>query len=83
MHIRRSDELFILLAVRSKGNTAMEEYLQIRPYLFQMLLAGKFHDTHQHAEHPARNTRDIGYVLIHRFAGNKVAFHFEIAQESG
>ena len=28
-------------------------------------------------------SRDIGYVLIHRFAGNKVAFHFEIAQESG
>ena len=60
----------------------MEEDLQIRPYLLQMLLAGKFHHTNQYAEHPTWNTRDIGYVLIHRFTGNAVAFHLEIAQKS-
>jgi hypothetical protein len=40
MHVRRSNELLILLAIRSKSDTAMEEDLQIRPYLLQMLLAG-------------------------------------------
>ena len=83
MHVRRCDELLILLAVRSKGNAAMEEHLQVRPYLLQMLLAGEFHHTYQYAEHPARHTRDIGYVLVQRFMGDAVALHLKVAQQCG
>ena len=82
MHVRRSDELLILLAVRRKGDAAMEEHLQVWPHFLQMLLAGKLHHTHQHTEHPARNTRDIGHVLVQGFMGNAVALHLEIAEQS-
>ena len=82
MHVRRSNELLILLAIRCKGNTTMEENLQVWPYFFQMLFAGKFHDTYQYAEHPAWNTRDISNILIQGFLRNTVALHLKVAQES-
>ena len=82
MHVRRSDELLILLAVRREGDAAMEEHLQVWPHFLQMLLAGKLHHTHQYAEHPARNTRDIGHVLVQGFMGNAVALHLEVAEQS-
>ena len=60
----------------------MEEHLQVWPHFLQMLLAGKLHYTHQHTEHPARNTRDIGHVLVQGFMGNAVALHLEVAEQS-
>ncbi len=57
----------------------MEEHLQARPYLLQMLLAGEFHHAYQYAEHPARHTRDIGYV-VQRFMGDAVALHLNAEQ---
>ena len=39
MHITLGDKLLILLTVRCKGYSSMEEHLKVRPYLLQMLLA--------------------------------------------
>jgi len=83
MHVGRCDELLILLAIRRKGNAAVEEYLQVWPYLFQMFLARYFHHTHQHAEHPTRHARYVGHVLVQGLMCDAVALHLEIAQQGG
>ena len=46
VHALLGNELFILFTIRCESNTAMEEYLQIRPYLLQMLLTTQLHYTH-------------------------------------
>ena len=52
VHIRRGYQLLILLAIRRKGHTTMEEHLDIGPHLLQMLFARHLHHTGQHGEHP-------------------------------
>ena len=83
MHTWRSDELLILLAIRSECDATMEENFQVRPYFLKMLLAREFHDTYQYAEHPTRNTRNISHVLIHRLTGNAITLHLKVTQKSG
>ena len=82
VHVGRRDELLVLLAIRSEGDATMEEHLQIRPHFLQMLLAREFHDTHQHTEHPTRDTRYVGHILVHGLPGDAVTLHLEVAQES-
>ena len=81
VHTGRRDELLVLLAVRGKGYTAMEEHLQVGPHLFQVVLAAEFHHPYQNTEHPARHTRNVGDVLVHCLAGYAVALHLKVAQQ--
>ena len=55
VHVRLGDELLVLLPVRCEGDAAMEEHLQIGPYLLQMLLAAQLHHTYQYGQHPRRH----------------------------
>ena len=79
MHIGRGDELLILFSVRREGHTAVEEHLNIRPYLLQMRLACHLHHTGQHREHPRGYTRNIRHVLRHRLSGNLLTLDLKIA----
>ena len=52
VHLRRGDELLILLTVRREGHTPVEEHLDIGPHVFQMRLARYLHHPGEHGEHP-------------------------------
>ena len=52
MHVRRGNELLVLLAIRCKGHSSVEEHLQVRPNLLQMGLTCDFHHAVQNGEHP-------------------------------
>ena len=71
----------ILLAIRSEGDTAMEEALQVGPHLIEVLLSGEFQHPDQYAQHPRGNSRDIGNVLSHGLLGYTVTLQLEIAQQ--
>ena len=60
----------------------MEENLQVGPYLVDAFLARNLKHTHQHAEHPRRHTRQIGYVLVKTLVCNAVALQLEVGQQS-
>ena len=81
MHLRRGDEFLILLAIRRKSHPSVEEYLQIGPHLFEVLLAGDLHDTRQYAEHPRRNARDTGHVLVETLMSDAVALDLEVGEQ--
>ena len=80
MHIGRRNQLLVLLTIRCEGYTTVEEYLDIRPHLFQMRLTRYFHHAVQHREHPGRHATDIGDVLRHGFTGYTLAFHLKVAE---
>ena len=80
VHIRRGDKPLILLTIRRKRHATMKEYLDIRPYLFEMGLSSHLHHTSQYRQHPWGYTRDIGHILRHRLLGYPLTLHLEIAQ---
>ena len=83
MHVRRRDKLLILLTVRRKGHTSVEEHFQVRPHLFQMGLPRDFHHAVEYGEHPRRNTTDVGDILVHRLTGYPFTLYLEIAKQCG
>ena len=60
----------------------MEEDLKVWPHLLEMLFACNLHNANQYAEHPWRNARDIGDILVESFVGYAVALNLEVAQQS-
>ena len=42
MHLAAADHVFVLLSVGSEGNAAVEEHLQVGPYLLKALLSPSF-----------------------------------------
>ena len=81
MHLIACDDLLVLLAVGREGYSPVEEYLEVRPYVLDVLLSRNFENAHEHGEHPRRYAGDVCNVLVHRLAGNPVAFDLEVADE--
>ena len=63
MHLAHIADLFILLAIRLKGDASMEKHLQIGPHLVDARFAGLFEHFFQHGEEPRRHTAQVGHVL--------------------
>ena len=59
----------------------MEEYLNIRPDLFEMGLARHLHHAVQYREHPGGYTRDVGDILCHCFTGNTFTLYLKVAEQ--
>ena len=81
VHLIACYDLLVLLAVGREGYSPVEEYLEVRPYVLDVLLSRNFENAHEHGEHPRRYAGDVCDVLVHRLAGNPVAFHLEVADE--
>ena len=81
VHMRRADEVVILVAVGRKGHTAMEEDLQIGPHLVNILFAGDFKHAMDHGHHPGRYTRKVRHVLRHGDFSDAVALFLEIGEQ--
>ena len=81
VHRRRSDKALVLLAVGREGHTAVEEDLQVGPYVFEVLLAAKLHHAVQDGEHPRGHAAQVRHVLPNGFASDAVALDFEVAEQ--
>ena len=82
VHVRLGDDLLVLLTVRGKRNSSVEEHFQVRPQLLNIFLAAYLKHPDQHGEHPRGHATDVGHVFVHGFACYMVALHLKVAQQS-
>ena len=78
MHLAAADHVFVLLAVRSEGNAAVEEHLQIGPYLLKALLFCLLQYMFDEYKHPGRYTGKVADVCMDGFAGDGLHFGLEV-----
>ena len=81
MHLAAADHVFVLLAVGSEGNAAVEEYLQVGPYLLKALLSRLFQYMFDEYKHPGRYTGKVAYICMDGFAGNGLHFGLEVLHQ--
>ena len=81
MHLVCRNKLLVLFTIRCEAYSPVEENLQIRPYLIQMFGTRFLQHTVQHGQHPGRNSRNVGHILMNRGTGNAFHLLFKLTQQ--
>ena len=81
MHLAAADHVFVLLSVGSEGNAAVEEHLQVGPYLLKALLSRLFQYMFDEYKHPGRYAGKVADICMDGFAGDGLHFGLEVLHQ--